>query len=110
VVEQVGSPDQSAGIRAQLGALPLPPFFPPHGRLLADQLDYLWAEDFQRPGAENRDWNVFDPNGALVGRVTLPENFNPVEIGADYVLGVGWDDMNVEYVRMYALTRGSQGS
>jgi len=110
VVEQVGSPDQSAGIRAHLGSLPLPESFPPHGRLLADQLDYLWVEDFQRPGAENRDWNIFDPDGALVGRATLPERFNPVEIGADYLLGVGWDDMNVEYVRMYALTRGSQGS
>jgi hypothetical protein len=110
VVEQVGSPDQEAGIRAYLGALPLPEAFPPHGRLLADQLDCLWVEDFQRPGVENRTWNVFDPEGELVGRVTLPERFNPVEIGADYVLGVGWDEMNVEYVRMYALTRGSGGS
>jgi len=109
VVEQVGSPDQAAGIRAYLGALPLPVAFPPHGRLLADQLDFLWVEDFQRPGFENRVWNIFNPEGALVGRVTLPENFNPAEIGEDYILGVGWDEMNVEYVRSYALTRGSQG-
>ncbi len=109
VVEQVGSPDQEAGIRAQLGSLPLPGFFPPHANLLGDRMDYLWVQDFQRPGFENRAWNVFDPDGALVGRVTLPENFNPAEIGEDYILGVGWDELNVEYVRSYALTRGSQG-
>ena len=110
VVEQVGSPDQEASIRAQLGPLPLPEFFPPHANLLADEMNYLWVEDFQRPGAENRSWNVFDPEGALVGRVTLPERFDPTEIGSDHVLGLGWDEMNVEYVRMYALTRGRGGS
>ncbi len=106
VVEQVGSPDQEAGIRAQLGSLPLPEAFPPHGGLKTDQLDYLWVEDFQRPGHENRSWNIFDPEGALVGRIALPERFDPTEIGADYILGLGWDEMNVEYVRMYDLTRG----
>ena len=107
VVEQVGSPDQEAGIRAQLGSLPLPETFPPHGGLLADASGYLWVEDFQRPGAENRSWNIFDPDGSLAGRVTLPDRFTPTEIGADHVMGLGWDEMNVEYVRMYALTRGS---
>jgi len=106
VVAQVGSPDQEAGIRAQLGSLPLPEFFPPHAGLLADRLDYLWVQDFQRPGAENRTWNVFSPAGVLEARVTLPENFNPTQIGPDYVLGLGWDDMNIEYVRMFALTKG----
>ena len=106
VVEQVGSPDQAAGIRAQMGALPLPQSFPAHGNLLADRLDFLWVEDFQRPGAENRGWNIFDPEGALVGRATLPESFDPVEIGADYLLGIFRDEMNVEYVRMYDLSRG----
>jgi hypothetical protein len=106
VVERVGSPDQAAAIRAQLERLPLPETFPPHGALLADRMDYLWVEDFQRPGQENRSWNIFDPEGGLAGRITLPERFNPTDIGADYILGLGWDEMNVEYVRMYGLTRG----
>ena len=106
VVEQVGSPDQEAGIRAQFGLPPSPGSFPSHGRLMADRMDYLWVEDFQRPGHENRSWNIFDPAGTLVGRLTLPERFNPTEIGADYILGMGWDEMNVEYVTMYGLTRG----
>jgi hypothetical protein len=107
VVAQVGSQDQEAGIRAQLGSLPLPEFFPPHASLLADRMDFLWVQDYQRPGSENWTWNIFDPAGRLVGRIALPGQFNPAEIGSDYVLGLGWDEMNVEYVRMYALTRGS---
>ncbi len=106
VVEQVGSPGQAPGIRAFLGGLPLPEFFPAHGGLLADRLDFIWVEDFQRPGKEDRGWRIYDPEGVLVGRVTLPDRFNPVEIGDDYLLGVGWDDTNVEYVRMYGLIRG----
>jgi hypothetical protein len=107
VVEQAGTPDEEAEIRAYFGALPLAETFPPHGPLLADRLDCLWVEDFQRPGFENRAWNVFNETGVLTGRVTLPERFNPIEIGDDYVLGVGWDDMNVEFVKMFALTRTS---
>jgi hypothetical protein len=110
VVAQVGSPDQEAGIRAQLGGLPLPENFPPHAGLLGDKHNHLWVEDFQRPDSENRTWNIFDPNGVLTGRVTMPENFNPTEIGEDYLLGVGWDELNVEYLRMYPLTRGIGGS
>ena len=57
------------------------------------------------PGRESRTWTLFDPEGVRAGRLTLPERFNPVEIGPDYILGVGWDEMNVEYVRMYGLER-----
>ena len=105
VVAQVGNPNEEADIRAYLGALPLAATFPPHGGLMADALDWLWVEDFQRPGFENRAWSVFDAEGVFKGRVTMPDNFNPTEIGPDYILGVGWDEMNVEYVKMFGLVR-----
>jgi len=105
VVAQVGDPSQEPEIRQRFAGLPLPDVFPPHGGLMADNLGYLWVEEFQRPGFENRAWTIFDPRGELTGRVSLPENFNPMEIGADYILGVGWDEMNVEHVRMYSVVR-----
>lgn len=101
-----GDPSQASAIRALLGDIPLPETFPPHGELRGDYADGLWVQDFQRPGAENRAWNVVDDTGALVGRVTLPERFNPLQIEADYILGLGWDEMGVEYVRLYDLSRG----
>jgi len=105
VVAQVGDPDQAPRIRQYLEALPLPDHFPPFGTLMADTEDYLWVQDFQRPGAENRAWSIFDSDGVRVGRITLPERFDPLEIGADYILGLGWDEMNVEYLQLYTLRR-----
>lgn len=104
-VARVGSPAQEAEIRQYLGALPLPEAFPPHGSLLGDLTNHLWVSDFDKPGEDSRIWTVFDPEGIALARVTFPQNFNPAEIGPDYVLGVGWDDLNVEYVRMYSLQR-----
>lgn len=105
VVAQVGDPDQEPQIRQYLGGLPLPDHFPPFGTLMADLEGCLWVEDFQRPGHENRTWTIYDPDGVRSGRLTLPERFNPTEIGSDYLLGIGWDEMNVEYARLYDLVR-----
>ena len=105
LVTQMGDPEQEAQIREYFGNLPLPEAFPPFSEFKADTEGFLWVKDFQRPGAENRAWSIFDRQGALVGRVTLPERFNPMEIGADYILGVGQDEMDVEYIQMYSLTR-----
>ena len=93
--------------RTHLERLPLPESFPPHGNLLTDAMDYLWVEDFQRPQEETRTWTVFDSEGELAGRAIMPPRFNPVEIGEDYVSGVGWDESGVEYVRLFSLDRRS---
>jgi len=104
-VEGIENPEQAAAMRAYLSALPLPEFFPPYGLMLADQEGYLWVEDFQPPGVPIPLWSVFDPTGALVARITLPDRFQLLEIGGDYLLGVGRDEMDVEYVQIYPLSR-----
>lgn len=104
-VEDTEDPEQATAMRAYLSALPLPEFFPSHGPMLADREGYLWVEDYQPPSAPAPLWSVFDPAGALVARITLPDRFQPLEIGADYLLGVGRDEMDVEYVQMYPLSR-----
>jgi hypothetical protein len=42
-----------------------------------------------------------------LGEVALPSTLGVTEIGEDYVLGTWRDEMDVEYVRMYSLDRGS---
>jgi hypothetical protein len=108
VIRRVGDESQAAGLRRQLGSTPLPESFPGHGALMADRLAHLWVAEFDRPGAETRAWLVFDPAGALVARLTLPPDFDPLEIGADYILGVARDELGVEYVRMHRLDRESR--
>jgi hypothetical protein len=109
VVAEMNDPGQASRIRQYFGSLPLPDHFPPFSNLMSDMEDHLWVQDYQRPGEENRAWTIFDEEGSMVGRVILPENFNPFEIGEDYVLGVGWDEMDVEYLRMYGLVRPREG-
>jgi hypothetical protein len=109
MVARVGDPEQALQMRQYLGGLPLPDHFPPFGTLLADRLGYLWVQEFIRPGVETSTWTIFDPEGVRTGRLTLPPRFNPSEIGSDYILGVGWDELRVEYIRMYGLERPPGG-
>jgi hypothetical protein len=73
--------------------------------LHADLLGHLWA---QRPtirqDAENA-WVIVDVNGTTIGQATLPARFRPLEIGADYVLGVARDEDDVQFLQVHALTR-----
>jgi hypothetical protein len=105
VVAQSGDPESAPRIRQYFDGIPLPDHFPPFGRLLTDRPGHLWVEDFQHPSRESRGWTLFDPDGVRSGHLTLPERFDPTEIGTDYILGVRRDEMNVEYVQLYGLVR-----
>ncbi len=70
-----------------------------------DALGCLWVEESRRPGNDVPVWTVFDPQGAVLGRVSLPAGLYVREIGEDYVQGVYTDDMDVEYFRMHRLER-----
>lgn len=50
-------------------------------------------------------WMVFDANGRWLGRVTMPLNFTPSEIGRDYVLGTMRDANNVARIAMYKIQK-----
>ena len=51
------------------------------------------------------DWTVFDPDGRWLGTVTTPPQLQVREIGADYVLGVWRDSLDVPYVHMHRLIK-----
>ncbi len=59
-----------------------------------------WLPTDQRPL-----WSVIDTSGALLNTVQMPRGLIPMDIGDDYVLGVHVDELGVESVRMYPLTR-----
>jgi hypothetical protein len=49
---------------------------------------------------------VFDVDGRRIATVELPERFNLMDAGADYVLGVWRDDLDVEHVQAFELSAG----
>jgi hypothetical protein len=48
---------------------------------------------------------VFDPDGSMIARLSMPGGFLPTQIGDDFVLGITRDELDVEHVRLYGLHR-----
>jgi hypothetical protein len=104
-VAQADDEEQARRFRQMFEEAPIPDFHPAHGFIYADMLGYLWVEEYRLPGEETRLTTIFDPEGRMVGSVILPDRFQVTEIGADYILGRYVDELGVEYLRMYTLTR-----
>jgi hypothetical protein len=82
---------------------PHPAHKPAFGSIHADAVGNLWVEHVRTAAADPGTADIFDRRGRLLGSVTLPAGFTPLEIGRDYVLGVWKDDVGLEHVRRYAI-------
>ena len=70
-----------------------------------DLFGYLWVESYRVPGDDPLSYDVFDPEGRLVGQATLPDDMEILEIGRDYLLTLFRDELEVEHIRLYPLRR-----
>lgn len=95
------------GLEAWIDRVPAPPTMPAYSELRLDAEGNLWVEDYRPPFEEDAPprWSVFDSEGRLLGTTTLPRRFTPYEIGSDFVLGRGVDEMDAEYVELYNLRK-----
>jgi hypothetical protein len=105
-VTSLDDPSQAPALRNALGDMPTPPTMPAYQSLLVDAEGCLWVEDFQRPGVGLKSWTVFDAEGRPRTRLSLPASNRVLEIGSDYVMAIFEDALEVEYLRLYGLTRG----
>jgi len=98
-----------AEFRAQLEAMqeemPWPDRLPAYARFLLDADRNLWVEHFATPIDTSSRWSVFGPDGVLLGEVAPPSGVRIFQIGSDFILGVGRDEMDVEQVRVYPLEK-----
>lgn len=53
-----------------------------------------------------RRWLVFDPEGALLAKVSTPEGFEPYAVREGLMWGVYTNELDVESIRAYELTDG----
>lgn len=96
---------------AFLDERPVAEEFPAYDELLVDSDGLFWVHRFVPPGYEGAStWLVFHPNGAVVARVEMPRELRVRDVGRDYVLGVGRNDLGVEQVWLFRLNRESEGS
>ena len=84
----------------------IPELLPAIHDLVVDQGGHVWVRTTPHvdPDAPAQ-YDVFNPDGRLLGAVTLPARFQPMEIGDDYVLGVYRDELNVAFVELYDLVK-----
>ncbi len=85
--------------------LPEPDSIPNVDRLVVDDLGMVWVGSYVADPAAPRLYEVYDPEGRFVARVTMPGGVEVVEIGAGHVLGVNRDEMDVERVVVLTLVR-----
>jgi len=104
-VAGVADENEARSRRQDLEQMPRVENKPAHGAIYADGAGYLFVEDFREPGNEVPVVNVFDPEGKLVGRFDLPVGIQVLGIGADYLLSLYRDEMEIEYLRLYDLIR-----
>jgi len=79
---------------------------PPFGAVEIDDAGNFWFEDYDDLIRTPGTWSVHDPEGRLIARVRMPERFQPMHIGRDFVLGVERDELDVEHVRLHRLLKG----
>lgn len=97
--------EQRVRMRAQLDGMDVPTTRPAYGRLLVDSQGALWVGDYA-PYPEDPDlWRVFDASGRLVTALRVPERFRVFDVGADWILGVWRDELDVERVHLYHLRK-----
>lgn len=103
--ENIGDADRIARWRESMEHRPVADSMPCIQDLLADETGNVWFREVGRPGRDSVALGVFGPEGEWLGSVDLPPNFHPLEIGAGYVLGVRFDELDVPHLVRYALER-----
>ena len=92
--------------RERYDRMPVAGTMPAYAGLEVDDLGNLWVQEYDPESDRSASWTVFDADGQMLGGVQLPADFGVTHIGADFVLGVWRDDLDVEHVRMYELVKG----
>lgn len=87
--------------------LPVRPTVPAFDRLIVDAQGCLWVRDFAIGSGDALRWSVFDAQGRWVATAQTPAGVEIYQIGPDWILGRGRDDLGVESVRLYRLWRGA---
>jgi hypothetical protein len=104
------------GVRGFYEAAPIPEKLSVAWGMIVDSEGFVWIRPYEplrhaaalgglsRAG-RGGTWVVFSPSGDRVGQVAIPDDLEPIQITRDAVVGIRIDELGVQYVRVYALTR-----
>jgi hypothetical protein len=104
-VAEAATENEARQVRGLLDEMPVADVFPPYQSFVVDALGYLWVEDYLGANEDVPLWTVFDVQGRAVARLETPAHTRVLEIGADYLLGRTLDELDVESLTLWGLTR-----
>jgi hypothetical protein len=99
--------NEAARQRAQtaLDEMKVPETMPAHANFYGDPDGNLWVQEYRAEGEHHTRWTVLDPTGRVLANVSGPNDFTLFDIGRDFIIGLRRDDLDVEHVEVYRLTR-----
>jgi hypothetical protein len=99
-------PANAAFWRRVLDAMEYPTRFPAYAAILTDADGYVWIRDYAWPEeGVPQEWQVFDRDGRWIGALTMPPGFSVMSIGRSEILGIYRDEVDVEHLHAYRLSR-----
>lgn len=109
--DQGAPPEAVESQLARARSAPVAESMPLFGSIFVTHDGGAWVGRITGPRGEDEPprparYDVFSPDGRWLGIAETPPGFHPLEIGADYVLGVRQDDLGVEFVELYEVGGG----
>jgi hypothetical protein len=83
-----------------------PGFLPAYSRVLVSGEGRVWARIYSADVFASAHWDVFSPDREWEGRVDTPAGVTVTEVTGGSMVGVWRDELDVEYVRVYAIRAG----
>jgi hypothetical protein len=107
MLETSPSPEAREEAEMLLEKVPFPEFRAAFTNLCVDPVGNIWLRTGRHLYyyAPAREWTVLSPDGAFLGRVSLPPDFAVLNFGPDDLLGVWKDEVGAEFIRVYALEK-----
>lgn len=81
---------------------------PAYSEMIVDPSGAVWLQQYRGASeeTETRLWEVLAADGIWLGTVEVPDGFRIVDIELDAVLGVWYDELEVQHPRVLRLERG----
>ncbi len=108
MLTEASSDENRRFVRQVFRELPTPSTLPAITDVMVDDDDNIWVTEYAPPGGHTRIWHVYGDDGILLGPVAIASDLTPLHIGADFLIALNRDDLDVEYVRLYDLIKPGQ--
>lgn len=98
-------PSAREPVRRAVQSIPVPDSLAGLFFLKVTQQGRIWVSEARPPADTAITWDVYDLEGRARARVVTPSHFEPHEVGPDYVIGRFLDDLDINFIRLYALEK-----